>query len=354
LARITVGISGGVDSAVAALLLKRQGHEVTGVFMRNWKEQKGKCPALEDFDDARRACDHIGIPCYGADFSADFRGVVFAHFLKELQAGRTPNPDVLCNTHIKFKAFLDYALTGGAELIATGHYAGALQENGQSILLRARDENKDQTYFLHGLNQNQLAKTVFPLAEYTKPQVRQIAAGAGLPVAEKKDSTGLCFIGERDFRKFVKQFLPTIPGDIITTDNKVVGRHEGLAFYTVGQRRGLKIGGVQGGEGRWFVIDKDLNKNQLTVNCGDTPLLYKNEIATEQAHFIAGAPPAQKFQAMARIRHRQPLQHCDVEVLPDGTAHIIFINPQRAVAPGQSIVWYDNQVCLGGAVIKGR
>jgi len=347
--RIVVGLSGGVDSAVAAWLLQEQGHEVTGVFMHNWAEEDGTCSAEADFEDVRRVSEHLKIPYYSVNFQQEYRDRVFAEFLQELQQGHTPNPDVLCNTHIKFQAFLNYALTAGAEFLATGHYAGVAHEPQGAQLLRADDENKDQTYFLHGLNQGQLCKVLFPLQTYTKPQVRELALRIGLPVAQKKDSTGICFIGERQFRAFLQQHLPAQPGDMVTPEGRVVGRHEGLAFYTLGQRRGLGIGGTGSGQ-RWFVVAKDLSANRLIVHQGDTPLLYTQTLTTGPAHFI-GPPPPSPLRCMARLRHRQPLQACTLDILPDGRAHVTFDQPQRAATPGQFVVWYDGRICLGGGKI---
>jgi len=349
--KIAIGLSGGVDSAVAAGLLVRQGHEVIGIFMRNWEESDGECPATADWQDAMAVAAALDIPCYSVNFTAEYRERVFSSFLRELQLGRTPNPDVLCNTQIKFAAFLDYALTTGAERLATGHYAGVDCHDGSYRLLRAADENKDQTYFLHGLDQTALSRAAFPLADYTKDQVRALAAEWALPVAEKKDSTGICFIGERNFRAFLAQHLPTTPGPMVDETGAQVGQHQGLAFYTLGQRRGLGLGGA--GE-RWFVVDKDLAANTLRVTRGQPPELFTHGLTIDHPHFIAGHPPGQSFAVTARIRHRQPLQTATMALADDGGARVTFDAPQRAVTPGQYCVLYQNQVCLGGGVIDAK
>nr|MDD6336627.1 tRNA 2-thiouridine(34) synthase MnmA [bacterium] len=353
-ARVVVGLSGGVDSAVAAWLLKEQGYDVIGVFMRNWEETApdGRCTADQDFADVRAVCECIGIPYYGVNFSKQYKERVFASFLEELQKGRTPNPDVLCNTQIKFAAFLDFAMQAGAEKLATGHFARLRQgADGGYQLLCGVDPGKDQTYFLHGLGQKELSRAMFPVGGMTKAQVRQKAREIGLPVAEKKDSTGICFIGERHFKQFLQQYLPTQPGDIISTTGEVVGRHDGLAFYTLGQRRGLGIGGRGDGR-RWFVVQKDLAGNRLIVHQGeDAPQLYATALASEKLHFIAGQAPAEQFDCRARIRHRQAFQDCRVTMLPDGSARVDFAQRQRAITPGQSVVLYQGDVCLGGGII---
>lgn len=350
---IVVGMSGGVDSAVAALLLKREGYSVTGVFMKNWDEKndEGECTAAADHDDAAAVCDQIGIPYYTVNFEKEYYDRVFSYFLKEYGSGRTPNPDVLCNCEIKFKAFLDFAMKTGADYMATGHYA-RLEKKGEGVVLKkGLDGGKDQTYFLSMLTQEQLNKAVFPVGGLQKSEVRRIAREEGLKVSEKKDSTGICFIGERNFRQFLKNYLPAKPGDIISTEGARVGRHEGLMYYTLGQRRGLGIGGRGTGE-RWFVVEKDLTHNNLIVAQGsDHPKLYSAGCEVSDLNFIAGRPPAESFACRAKFRYRQGDQ--DVRVKIDGkTAKIEFGEKQRAVTPGQYAVFYDGDVCLGGGVIE--
>lgn len=350
--RIVVGMSGGVDSSVAALLLRREGHEVIGVFMNNWeeKDEGGVCSAERDWADVRRVCDAIGVPYYSVNFSREYYQRVFRHFLDEYRRGRTPNPDVLCNREIKFSAFLRFAEQLGADRLATGHFARIGRDGDAYTLLRAADENKDQTYFLHQIDQHALSRALFPVGGLCKSQVRQIAREANLPVAGKKDSTGVCFIGERNFKKFLSGYLPAQPGDIVTPDGARVGRHDGLMYYTLGQRRGLGIGG--GGDGRrWFVLGKDMARNALIVEQGeDHPMLYARTARAEQATWIAGAPPARRFECTAKFRYRQGDQKVNVEVERD---HVIVraAEPQRAITPGQSVVFYEGDVCLGGAVV---
>lgn len=351
--KIVVGMSGGVDSAVSALLLSRAGHEVIGVFMKNWEEQDddGLCTATQDWEDVQATCHTIGIPYYAINFTREYYDRVFSYFLSEYQKGRTPNPDVLCNREIKFKAFLDFAMGLGAERIATGHFAN-IQEDAVGIhLLRGVDANKDQSYFLYMLTQKPLSKTLFPVGRFTKQQVRDIAATAHLPVATKRDSTGICFIGERHFRTFLKGFLPAQQGDIVTVDGAVVGCHEGLMYYTLGQRKGLGIGGVPGGDGRWFVVAKDLEANRLVVERGkDSPLLYSKVCRAESATWILHTPPSHSFSCTAKYRYRQTDQQVHVEVSGSNLL-VTAMQPQRAVTPGQSIVLYHDDRCLGGAII---
>ena len=354
--RVVVGMSGGVDSSVAALLMKRAGHEVIGVFMNNWEEKDdaGVCTAERDWSDVRHVCDTIGIPYYATNFAKEYYQNVFTHFLEEYRRGRTPNPDVLCNREIKFKCFLDYALKLGAEKVVTGHFANVDHLGGEYRLLRARDENKDQTYFLYMLGQRALSYACFPVGNLTKAEIRVIAREAGIPVSEKKDSTGVCFIGERNFKQFLSGYLPAQPGDMVTVSGEVVGRHDGLMYYTLGQRRGLGIGGRGDGR-RWFVVAKDLVSNRLIVEQGeDSPLLYSPETMCEDATWLAEHPPVpdgEPFRCMVRLRHRQPLQGCEITVT--GTdVRIRYDAPQRAVTPGQSCVFYLDQVCLGGAIVK--
>ncbi len=356
MAKIVVGMSGGVDSSVAALLLKRAGHEVIGVFMKNWEEKddSGVCTSETDWADVRQVCDKIGIPYYSVNFVREYYDRVFSYFLDEYRRGRTPNPDVLCNREIKFKAFLDFAMELGADALATGHFC-QLGENadGQKTLLRGADGNKDQSYFLYMLGQKALCKAMFPVGHLTKAQVRDIAQEAGLINSKKKDSTGVCFIGERRFKPFLQQFLPAQPGDMVTLEGKKVGRHDGLMYYTLGQRRGLGIGGVDGvaDGGRWFVLAKDMERNRLVVTCGaDHPLLYSLNAIGEDVTWIAGAPPAMEFDCTCKYRYRQPDQKVHVTVLEGGKVHVTAKERQRAVTPGQSMVFYMGDVCLGGAV----
>ncbi len=354
MSKIVLGMSGGVDSSVAALLLKRAGHDVTGVFMNNWEEKDecGICTSEPDWADVRRVCYRIGIRCYSVNFAREYRERVFAHFLEEYRRGRTPNPDVLCNREIKFGVFLDFAEKVGAERVATGHFAQLDEVAGSRRLLRARDENKDQTYFLYMLGQRALSRAMFPVGNLTKVEIRQIARDAGLSVSEKKDSTGVCFIGERNFKRFLSGYLPAQPSEMVTVDGRIVGRHDGLMFYTLGQRRGLGIGGGDGR--RWFVVGKDLENNRLIVDQGaDSPLLYSASAAGGECSWLAGHPPVEEgvpLRCQVRLRHRQPLQGCTI-VLRSGEVRMVFDHPQRAVTPGQSAVFYDGWVCLGGAIV---
>ena len=354
--RIVVGMSGGVDSSVAALLLKREGHEVIGAFMNNWeeKDEGGVCTSERDWADVRAVCARIGIPFYSVNFSREYYDRVFTHFLSEYRRGRTPNPDVLCNREIKFSAFLRFAEELGADKLATGHFARIGCAGGEYTLLRAADENKDQTYFLYQIGQRALSMAMFPVGGLLKPQVRAIAREAGLPVSEKKDSTGVCFIGERNFKKFLSEYLPAQPGDMVTPDGKVVGRHDGLMYYTLGQRRGLGIGGSGDGR-RWFVVEKDLANNRLVVQQGeDSPLLYSSACEINELHWLSDRAPAAdgaEFSCQVRLRHRQPLQDAHAVVSGDMT-RITFDAPQRAVTPGQAAVLYQGQVCLGGGTVE--
>ncbi|UHQ18965.1 tRNA 2-thiouridine(34) synthase MnmA [Lysobacter sp. KIS68-7] len=352
--RTVVGMSGGVDSSVAALMLREAGEPIAGLFMQNWADDgSGDCRADEDRRDAVAVCGRLGIPIHFRDFSREYWDGVFAHFLAEYAAGRTPNPDVLCNREIKFKHFLDAAHALGAERIATGHYARVEHSNGRARLLRAADRNKDQSYFLHQLGQAQLSSTLFPLGHLRKEEVRRIAQDAALPTHAKKDSTGICFIGERDFREFLARYLPAKPGEIRDPQGRVVGEHPGVFFFTLGQREGLHIGGVRGREAApWYVVAKDVARNVLVVDQGsDSPYLQSNTLLTESAHWIAGAPPAAHFACTAQTRYRQHDEACTVRVRDDGSLDVAFSRPQRAVTPGQSLVLYDGEECLGGAVI---
>ncbi len=351
--RVVVGMSGGVDSSVTALLLKEQGYDVIGVFMKNWDDtdESGVCTAEQDFQDVRRVCDQIGIPYYTVNFEKEYMEKVFAYFLDEYKRGRTPNPDVMCNREIKFGDFLVKALNLGADYIATGHYARVEFRDGEYKLLRGVDSNKDQTYFLNRLGQDQLSKTMFPIGHLPKQQVREIAEKAGLATARKKDSTGICFIGERNFREFLKTYLPAIPGEIRSVDGELLGRHEGLMYYTLGQRQGLGIGG--GGNGQpWFVVDKDLERNILVVaQGGDHPRLYSNGLVATDVNWISGKPPADEFRCTAKFRYRQPDQGVTVRLRKGMTWEVLFDQPQKAVTPGQAVVFYDGEVCLGGGTI---
>ena len=354
--RTIVGISGGVDSSVAALLLRDAGEPIAGLFMQNWADDgSGDCRAEDDRRDAVAVCGRLGIPIHFRDFSREYWDGVFAHFLAEYAAGRTPNPDVLCNREIKFKHFLDAAHALGAEFIATGHYARVERDGGRARLLRAADRGKDQSYFLHQLGQAQLMATRFPLGHLRKEEVRRIAREAALPTHAKKDSTGICFIGERDFREFLARYLPAKPGEIRDPQGRVVGEHPGVFYFTLGQREGLHIGGVRGREAApWYVVGKDVSTNVLVVDQGsDSPHLLSRELWSEAAHWIAGAPPAAGFACTAQTRYRQQDEACEVGVQEDGSLRVRFTRPQRAVTPGQSLVLYAGEECLGGAVIAG-
>lgn len=353
--RVVVGMSGGVDSSVAALLLKRAGHAVSGLFMFNWEDSdpESGCRAEVDRKDALTVCARLGIPFRDISFAAQYRARVFARFLEEYRAGRTPNPDVLCNPEIKFGSFLDAARRAGAERIATGHYARLEADQHGWKLLRARDHAKDQSYFLHRLDQQQLAAALFPLGEFEKTTVRRIAHDADLPVAMKRDSTGICFIGERDFRTFLAGYLPAQPGELRTPNDRVVGEHPGAFYFTLGQRSGLHIGGQHEGNGHaWYVVAKDVIRNIVYVDQDhDSPWLASHTLEAEDTHWIAGAPPASTFDCAAMTRYRQAPQRCHVAVTADG-CRVRFDAPQRAVAPGQSVVFYAGETCLGGGVIK--
>jgi tRNA-specific 2-thiouridylase len=357
MAKVIVGMSGGVDSSVAALLLKRAGHEVTGLFMKNWEDDDTEeyCSSRQDLIDAAAAADVIGIDLEVANFSAEYKERVFADFLREYQAGRTPNPDVLCNSEIKFKAFLDHALTLGADRIATGHYAQVREFLGKFQLMKAEDGTKDQSYFLYRLNQAQLSKTLFPVGHLYKREVRRIAEEAGLPNHAKKDSTGICFIGERPFREFLARYIPKQPGEIRALDSdRVVGRHEGLMYYTLGQREGLGIGGVKGApEEPWFVAGKDMAKNVLYVVQGHAhPALMRERLTAGQLSWVSGEKPHTHWVYAAKTRYRQPDAACGVESVDADRCAIAFAAPQWAVTPGQSVVVYESLVCLGGGIIE--
>ncbi len=353
--RVVVGLSGGVDSAVSAWLLKEQGFEVVGLFMKNWEDDDDSeyCSSRQDWLDAAAVADVIGIDVEHVNFAAEYKDRVFAEFLREYQAGRTPNPDVLCNAEIKFKAFLDHAMRLGAQKIATGHYARVRETAGRFQLLKGLDPAKDQSYFLHRLNQAQLSRTLFPVGELAKTEVRRIAAAIGLPNAKKKDSTGICFIGERPFREFLNRYLSQAPGPMRDERGREVGRHVGLSFYTLGQRQGLGIGGVKSGGGEhepWYVARKDLDRNVLTVVQGhDHPWLLSNGLEADATSWVAGSPPAPGRYA-AKTRYRQADAPCTL-ALQDAGFSLAFEQPQWAVTPGQSAVLYEGEVCLGGGVI---
>ncbi len=351
--RIVVGVSGGVDSSVAAYLLKEQGHDVIGLFMVNWEEQDGTCTAETDYEDVKRVCNKIGIPYFSVNYAKEYYDRVFKYFLEEYKNGRTPNPDVLCNREVKFGPFLEQAKKLGADKIATGHYAKKIEKDGKYYLAKADDLNKDQSYFLNQLNQEQLSYVVFPLENIDKPKVREIAHELDLSTADKKDSTGICFIGERNFRKFLKQFLPAQPGEIKDLDGNVVGKHEGLMYYTLGQRRGLNIGGRKGGNGeRWFVVKKDLEHNILYVSQGEDDLLYSDGLYASGMNWIPEKPNETEFECLAKFRYRQPDQKVKVTILDDKNIRVDFDERQRAITPGQFVVLYDEQgLCLGGGTI---
>ncbi|WP_290772048.1 tRNA 2-thiouridine(34) synthase MnmA [Anaerofustis sp.] len=353
--KVVIGMSGGVDSAVSAYLLKKQGYDVIGLFMKNWDEtdENGECTAEEDYDDARAVCLRIGIPCYTVNFTKEYWDNVFTYFLDEYKKGRTPNPDVLCNKEIKFKCFLDYALNVlDADYIATGHYAKVEHTDNGTLLLKAKDQHKDQTYFLSLLKSKQLERVIFPLGDIEKTQVREIAEREGFRNAKKKDSTGICFIGERNFTKFLQNYLPNQKGDMIDMDTgEKKGEHIGLMYYTLGQRRGLGVGGCGSGE-RWYVADKDLENNILYIVQGDkNPKLYKNGFIATDVNMVSGEYPAKKFRCELRFRHLQPLKKVTVEVLDESRVKVIFDEEQSGVTPGQVGVFYDGNVCLGGGVI---
>ncbi|PLS15607.1 tRNA 2-thiouridine(34) synthase MnmA [Bacillus sp. M6-12] len=349
--RVVVGMSGGVDSSVAALLLKKQGYDVVGIFMKNWDDtdENGVCTATEDYNDVIAVCNQIGIPYYAVNFEKQYWDKVFTYFLDEYKAGRTPNPDVMCNKEIKFKAFLEHAVSLGADYLATGHYAQVEHRDGEYKMLRGIDENKDQTYFLNQLTQEQLEKVMFPLGGIDKSKVREIAKEAGLATATKKDSTGICFIGERNFKEFLSNYLPAQPGVMQTLDGEVKGKHDGLMYYTIGQRQGLGIGGS--GE-PWFVVGKDLKKNILYVGQGfDNDLLYSDSITGVNVSWVSDREMPAEFDCTAKFRYRQADNEVTVKILPDNTVSVIFKEPIRAVTPGQAVVLYNGDECLGGGTI---
>lgn len=355
--RVVVGMSGGVDSSVTALLLKRQGYDVVGVFMKNWDDtdENGVCTATVDYEDVAKVASKIGIPYFSVNFEKEYWDRVFTYFLDEYKKDRTPNPDVICNKEIKFKAFLDYAKKLGADYIATGHYADLRRDaDGNMHLMRAKDQNKDQTYFLSQLDHEQLDKVLFPLAHYTKPEVRQIAREAGLATADKKDSVGICFIGEDGhFREFISHYLPAQPGKMETLDGKVVGQHDGLMYYTIGQRRGLGLGGNRHSNAPWFAVGKDQSKNVLYVGQGyHNPALYATHLEASDIHWVDDVVSryGTEFHCTAKFRYRQ--KDVGVSVKIDGPQVTVkFDEPARAITPGQAVVFYDGQECLGSAII---
>ena len=350
--RVIVGMSSGVDSSVAAWLLKQQGFEVTGLFMKNWEDDDTDehCTSRQDLIDAVSVADRIGIDIEAVNFTDQYRERVFGNFLAEHRAGRTPNPDVLCNAEIKFKAFLDHALELGADWIATGHYAKVRRSRDRFELLKAADPSKDQSYFLYRLNQAQLSRTLFPLSDRLKRDVRELARTLGLPNHAKRDSTGICFIGERPFRQFLMRYLPTSPGPMETPDGRVMGTHQGLMYYTIGQRQGLRIGG----EGdAWYVADKDIEHNRLLVVQGhDHPALYRDHLSAAELSWIAGEAPRDQWVYTAKTRYRQPDAPCTLVSINERRCEIDFDDPQWAITPGQSVVLYEHDVCLGGGIIS--
>ena len=354
--KIIVGLSGGVDSSVAALVLLEKGFHVEALFMKNWDEDDDDkyCSAAEDLLDAQQVADKLGIKLHTVNFSHEYWEDVFEHFLSEHKKGRTPNPDVLCNQRIKFKAFLDYAKDLGANKIATGHYARIINNDGHYLLKAGVDGSKDQSYFLHLLNQDQLSQSLFPLGDLHKKQVREIALQNGFENAEKKDSTGICFIGERPFADFLTTFLPKQKGDIVDENGRFIKHHHGLPFYTIGQRKGLEIGGGYSDSPEpWFVADKLVESNEILAVQGDHPLLYHNTLVADSVHWIDQSP-ALPHKCSAKIRYRQASQECQVLGIDDDCIQVNFTQPQRAITPGQSIVFYDRDVCLGGSVIKSK
>ena len=355
-ARVIVAMSGGVDSSVSALQLKASGTSIAGLFMKNWEEddRQGVCTAAADAADAQAVAEALGIDLHRRNFAAEYWDNVFEEFLAEHRAGRTPNPDILCNREIKFRTFLDHARDLGAEQIATGHYVRSDFRDGVYRLLRGRDHNKDQSYFLYTIGQEQLACTLFPVGDLLKPVVRRLAAEAGLPVHDKKDSTGICFIGERDFRSFLAEYIPPDPGEIRTTDDRPIGEHAGLMYYTLGQRQGLGIGGQRGfSEKPWYVLHKDLSSNVLYVGQGHGhPWLYSRHLRAGQMSWVSGFPPAAGSRVSAKVRYRQTDQECRI-LQSDGSSLLLeFMQPQRAVTAGQSVVLYDGECCLGGGIIE--
>jgi len=355
-APVIVGLSGGVDSAVCALLLRRQGYDVRALFMKNWEEddRDGYCAAARDLADAEEICQRIDIPLHTVNFSTEYWDQVFHRFLTEFAKGRTPNPDVLCNEKIKFRAFFEHALGLGGSLIATGHYARITRDSDGFHLYKGMDPGKDQSYFLYTMDRIPLAKTLFPVGELPKSEVRRLARDAGLPIHDKKDSTGICFIGERPFKAFLARYIAPSPGDMESPDGKILGCHDGLAYYTLGQRQGLGIGGRRdAGTAPWYVASKDQRRNVLVVVQGrDHPLLYGRTLVAEQLHWIGETPPPFPLQCRAKVRYRQPDQDCEVTEAGADLCRVRFHQPQWAITPGQSVVFYRGDECLGGGIIR--
>lgn len=355
--KVICGMSGGVDSSVSAFILQQQGYQVEGLFMKNWEEDDDTdyCTAAADLADAQAVCDKLGIKLHKINFAAEYWDNVFEHFLAEYKAGRTPNPDILCNKEIKFKAFLEYAAEDlGADYIATGHYVRRRDHNGKAQLLRGLDPNKDQSYFLYTLSESQVAQSLFPVGDIEKPVVRAIAEDLGLVTAKKKDSTGICFIGERKFKDFLARYLPAQPGDIKTTEGEVIGRHQGLMYHTLGQRKGLGIGGVKGkAENAWYVVEKDLTNNVLVVAQGlDNSALLSNGLIAQQLHWVDRQPIREPLRCTVKTRYRQTDIPCQIIPLNDDSIEVRFDEPQIAVTPGQSAVFYQGEICLGGGIIE--
>lgn len=352
--RVIVGMSGGVDSSVAAQRLIEDGYQVEGLFMKNWEQDDAEdyCAAADDLKDAQQVCDKLNIKLHSVNFSDQYWDRVFKHFLDEYRSGRTPNPDILCNKEIKFKAFLDYALQLGANYIATGHYVQRAESNGEYQLLKGLDNNKDQSYFLYTLNQQQLKHSLFPVGGIEKPQVRKIAEESAFITHDKKDSTGICFIGERKFKDFLQQFIPAQPGDIKTLQGQVIGKHHGLMYYTLGQRKGLGIGGVKNATDEpWFSVKKDLQENILYVAQGDDSALFHTNLSASQLCWVSEKAPELPYSCKAKVRYRQEDQHCTIQSSENGSITVCFEKAQRAITPGQSVVFYQANVCLGGGVI---